>query len=141
LKDEYRGSVYAQFAALHLARLAVNDGQIDTAEEELRWVLAMADAGDDLHQVAQLRLARVVAAAGRQEEALGLLQGANSDFVASYAMARGDVLLQLGREAEALAAFESAAAALDPSAPVPRTLQEKLQYLGARQASSATEAG
>lgn len=141
LKDEYRGSVYAQFAALHLARLAVNDGQLDAAEEELRWVLAMADSGSDLQQVARLRLARVVAAAGRLEEALDLLQGANSDFVASYAMARGDVLMQMGREAEALSAYESAAAALDPAAPVPRTLQEKLQYLGARQAPAVTGAG
>ncbi|MFK7831382.1 MAG: YfgM family protein [Congregibacter sp.] len=141
LKDEHRGTTYAQFAALHLARLAVNDGEPARAEEELRWVLAMADNGDDVHQVAQLRLARVMAATERADEALSLLQGATTDFVASYAIARGDILLSLGREADALVAYESAAATLDPSAPVPRTLQEKLQYLGARQADTPSEAG
>lgn len=132
LKDEYRGTTYAQFAALHLARLAVNDAQPQRAEEELRWVLAMADTGGDIHQVAQLRLARVMAATERADEALSLLQGASSDFVASYAIAKGDILLELGREADALVAYESAAASLDPAAPVPRTLQQKLEYLSAR---------
>lgn len=141
LKDEYRGSTYAQFAALHLARLAVLAGQLDTAESELRWVLAMADEGSDVQQVARLRLARVMAAAGQAEDALALLQESGTDYTAAYAMARGDILLQLGREAEALTAFENAAAALDPAAPVPRTLQEKLQYLGARQAAMTAEAG
>lgn len=132
LKDTHRGTTYAQFAALHLARLAVNEGQLDTAEQELRWVLAMASAGDDLFQVAQLRLARVVAAQGDGEQALGMLQGAKTDFAASYAMARGDILLDQGREEEALAAYEAAAAALEPGAPMPQTLEDKLEFLSAR---------
>lgn len=132
LKEDHRGTTYAQFAALHLARLAVNAGQPAEAEQELRWVLSMADAGTEIHQIAQLRLARVLAASGDSEAALGILQGAQSGFVASYAMARGDILLGLGREDEALIAYQSAEASMDPAAPVPRTLQEKLQYLGAR---------
>ncbi|WP_439101119.1 YfgM family protein [Congregibacter sp.] len=140
LKDTHRGTVYAQFAALHLARLAVNEGQPQLAEQELRWALAMADAGDDVHQVAQLRLARVLAAQDKEEEALSLLQGASTDFVASYALARGDILLAQGREADALVAYESAAAALEEGAPVPQTLQDKLEYLGARVDIAAVEA-
>ncbi|WOJ96213.1 tetratricopeptide repeat protein [Congregibacter brevis] len=141
LKDSHRGSVYAQFAALHLARLAVNDGEPALAEQELRWVLAMADAQDDVHQVAQLRLARVLASQDKQDEALTILQGANTDFVASYALARGDILLSQGREADALAAYESAAAALEDGAPIPQTLQDKLEYLGARLQATVAEAG
>ncbi|EAQ99487.1 YfgM family protein [Congregibacter litoralis] len=140
LKDSHRGTVYAQFAALHLARLAVNDGQPQVAEQELRWTLAMADEGDDVHQVAQLRLARVLAAQEKEEEALALLAGANTDFIASYAIARGDILLAQGREADALAAYESAAAALEEGAPVPQTLQDKLEYLGARVDTTVAEA-
>lgn len=141
LKDEYRGTTYAQFASLHLARLAVIEGQELEAENELRWVLSMADAGSEVHQVAQLRLARVLAAQGKADDALGLLQNAQTDFVASYAMARGDILLDDGREDDALAAYESAVAALDPGAPVPQTLQDKLQYLTARRDGSEGGAG
>jgi predicted negative regulator of RcsB-dependent stress response len=141
LKDKYRGSTYAQFAALHLARLDVNSGQPAQAEAELRWVLSMASAGSDIHQLAQLRLARVLASQGQTDEALQMLQGATTDFVASYAMARGDILLGQGNEAQALVAYESAAAALDAGVPLPQTLRDKLQYLGARQPGGAAEAG
>ncbi|MEM6485388.1 MAG: tetratricopeptide repeat protein [Pseudomonadota bacterium] len=139
LKDEHRGSTYAQFAALHLARIAVFDDELSAAADELRWVLSMADVGGEIHQVAQLRLARVVAAQGDSAGALNMLQGAETDFVASYAQARGDVLLADSREEEALIAFESAVAALDPGSPVPTTLQEKIDYLSARLSAPAAE--
>ena len=135
LKDEHGGSAYAQFAGLHLARLAVNEGDLGVAEQELRGVVATASSGSEIHQVAQLRLARVVAASGDSEAALAMLDGATTDFVASYAMARGDILLNQGRESEALLAYESALAALDPMAPAPPALEQKIQYLSSRLAS------
>ncbi|MEM6605936.1 MAG: tetratricopeptide repeat protein [Pseudomonadota bacterium] len=139
IKDEHRGSTYAQFAALHLARIAVFDDELSAAADELRWVLSMADVGGEVHQVAQLRLARVVAAQGDPAGALEMLQGAQTGFAASYAQARGDVLLAENREEEALIAFESAVAALDPGSPVPTTLQEKIDYLSARVSAPVTE--
>ena len=137
LKDEHRGSTYAQFAALHLARLAVKDDNLAGAETELRWVLAMADGGGDVHQVAQLRLARVLAAQGDTDEALTLLADGGGDYGASYAIARGDVLLASGREADALEAFRMAAEAFKDEPSLPPGLSEKLQYLESRQASAA----
>lgn len=136
IKEAYRGSVYAQFAALHLARLAVNEGRLDAAEQELRWVLSMASSGDDVHQLAQLRLARVVAAQGDPEGALAMLEGARTELVASYALTRGDILMAQGREDDARIAYETAVAALEAESPVPPGLQEKLQYLNARRAES-----
>ncbi len=141
LKEEHRGTSYALFAALHLARLAVNENQPEQAESELRWVLGMAGEGDDIYQVANLRLARVLASQGNTDQALELLSTGSNEYLASYAIARGDVLLQLGREDEALVAYESAVASLDAGAPVPQTLQQKLQYLTARQAVNDAEAG
>lgn len=140
LKDEHRGSTYAQFAALHLARLAVKDDNLSGAETELRWVLAMADTGGDVHQVAQLRLARVLAAQGSTDEALALLSDAGNDYRASYAIARGDVLMASGREADALEAFRVAAEFLGNERTLPPSLSEKLQYLESRQPREA-EAG
>ncbi|MEM1191042.1 MAG: tetratricopeptide repeat protein [Pseudomonadota bacterium] len=141
IKDEHQGSTYAQFAALHLARLAVNDERLDDAEAELRWALARSSPGEDLNSIAQLRLARVVAAGGSLEPALEMLVTDDGAYTAAYAMARGDILAMAGRNAEALEAFEAAAAALDPKLPLPPTLRDKLEFLRALQGRSAPGAG
>lgn len=109
LKTEYKNSTYAQFAALHLARLAVEKNDLATAEAELRWVLGQAGKGSETAQLAQLRLARVLAAKGQQEQALSILQQTDpGTYQAAYAIARGDVLLMLGRESEAREAYNAA---------------------------------
>jgi predicted negative regulator of RcsB-dependent stress response len=106
LREDYAGSSYAQFAAMHLARLAVGEGDLATAESELRWVLSKADKGGEVAQISQLRLARVLAASGDGDQALSVLAaGEQGDYQASYAIARGDVLLGLGRTDEARAAY------------------------------------
>lgn len=109
IKLEHSRSTYAQFAALHLARLAVNQGDLTTAEAELRWVLGRADSGSDTMQLAQLRLARVLASGGDPEQALTILQSADpGTYAAAYQVARGDILLMLAREDEAREAYRSA---------------------------------
>jgi len=132
LKADYSGSTYAQFAALQLARLAVNGGDLAEAEAQLRWVLGKADKGSDTEQVAQLRLARVLAARGEAEQALAILDQAGSGpYEASIAMARGDILFGLGRRDEALAAYTSArlASVANPGQVNLATLEQKLQSL------------
>ena len=109
LKDDYSGSTYAQFAALHLASRAVGDNELAEAEAQLRWVLGKADKGSDTAEVAQLRLARVLAAAGDADQALAILaQAGEGPYQASYAVARGDILLMQGRELEAREAYANA---------------------------------
>lgn len=109
LKADYRGSTYAQFAALHLARLAVEKGDLTDAEAQLRWVLGKASSGGDTAHITQLRLARVLAARGEPERALDILEQSDAGvYQASYAMARGDVLLQQGRADEARNAYTQA---------------------------------
>lgn len=109
IKQDFSRTTYAQFAALHLARLAVNDEDLATAEAELRWVLGRADSGSDTHLLAQLRLARVLASLDDPEQALTILESADpGHYGAAYAMARGDVLLMLQREDEAREAYNSA---------------------------------
>ena len=132
IKKEYGGSTYAQFAALHLARMAVNDADLATAEAELRWVLAKADAGSDIAQITQLRLARVLASSGDATQALTLLDaGADGDYAGAYAMARGDVFMMQGDESQARAAYSEARvlAAADATLPPLATLEQKLQSL------------
>jgi len=109
IKLEFSRSTYAQFAGLHLARLAVNEGDLVTAESELRWVLGRADQGSDTMLLAQLRLARVLASSGDPEQALSILQSADpGTYAAAYQVALGDTLLLLERADEARQAYESA---------------------------------
>jgi len=132
LKNEYSGSTYAQFAALHLARMAVDENNLAEAEAQLRWVLGKAAKGSDTAQVAQLRLARVVAGSGDTDQALAILeQGGEGPYQASYALARGDILLALGRNDEAREAYSNArmqAASSQGQVNLP-ALEQKLQSL------------
>jgi predicted negative regulator of RcsB-dependent stress response len=132
LKTEFSGSSYAQFAALQLAAMAVQDGNLAEAEAQLRWVLGKAASGSDTAQVAQLRLARVVAAAGNTDQALDILTKADPGaYAASYALAQGDILLAASRNDEARDAYTRAMTAAGSGSPGVNlvVLQQKLQSL------------
>lgn len=131
LKRDHSGSTYAQFAALHLAAVAVERDDLADAEAQLRWVLGRADKGSDAELVAQLRLARVLAASGDTDQALAIIEGAGvGSYGASYAAAKGDILLAQGRSDEAREAYSQAlalsAAAGSGGLPV---VQQKLESL------------
>ncbi|MNN09285.1 hypothetical protein D3C81_1221630 [compost metagenome] len=128
LNKDFAGSHYAQYASLLLARVAVDSGRLDEAAAELRKVLDKpVDA--TLGEVARQRLARVLAAQDKAEEALALLAGdAAPAFVAGREELRGDLLVKLGRSSEARSAYEKARAALPQEAGL-GTLQIKLDDL------------
>ncbi len=132
LKANHASSTYAQFAALHMARLAVQSDDLAQAEAELRWILTSSSPGADVKAVTQLRLARVLASSERADEGLAMLEtGADNAYAASYAVARGDILMQLGRDDEAREAYQQArllVAGLDSPVPL-QTLEEKLEGL------------
>jgi predicted negative regulator of RcsB-dependent stress response len=132
LKADYSGSTYAQFAVLHLARLAVTNNDLSEAEAQLRWVLGKADRGSDVALVAQMRLARVMASSGDTDQALAILEEVGEGpYQASYAVARGDILLALGRDEGARAAYNQAlmlAASSQGQLNMP-ALEQKLQSL------------
>lgn len=118
LKTEFSGSHYAQYASLLLAKVAVEAGKLDDARAELQAVLDKpVDA--TLGELARQRLARVLAAQGKTEDALKLLTGdADQAFVAGREELKGDLLVKLERSDEALQAYEKAKAALTAEAAV-----------------------
>ncbi|HRL94194.1 MAG TPA: tetratricopeptide repeat protein [Pseudomonas sp.] len=118
LKTDYAGSHYAQYASLLLAKVAVEAGKLDDARAELQAVLDKpADA--TLGELARQRLARVLAAQDKTEDALKLLAGdADQAFVAAREELKGDLLVKLERSDEALQAYEKAKAALTAEAAV-----------------------
>jgi len=113
LKSEYPSTVYAQFAGLLKAKDAVEAGDLSLAEQELSDVVANAqDAA--LKHVATVRLARVMTAQDKADDALALLAKNESNaFDAEYLEAKGDELLSKGDKAAARAAYKEAMAAAD----------------------------
>ena len=101
-----------------LAKVAVEAGKLDDARAELQAVLDKpADA--TLGELARQRLARVLAAQDKTEDALKLLAGdADQAFVAAREELKGDLLVKLERSDEALQAYEKAKAALTAEAAV-----------------------
>ena len=128
LRNEYAGTEYARFAALMQARLAVESGDFATAENLLREVAEEAD-DQALKEIATQRLARVLAQLDRAEEALDLFSGSVSGaLLAGREEVRGDLLLSLGRVADARQAYQAALQATDDNRTRPQ-LQLKLDDL------------
>lgn len=96
---------YTQYARLIVARLAVDEGRLADAQAELAKVEAKP-ASNTLGELAQQRLARVLAAQGKAEDALQLLTGKGLPaYQAMRDELRGDILMQLGRVQEARTAY------------------------------------
>ncbi|GGJ01088.1 YfgM family protein [Halopseudomonas pertucinogena] len=128
LRNEYAGTEYARFAALMQARLAVESGDFATAENLLREVAEEAD-DQALKEIATQRLARVLAQLDRAEEALDLFSGSVSGaLLAGREEVRGDLLLSLGRVADARQAYQAALQATEDNRARPQ-LQLKLDDL------------
>lgn len=128
IRSDYAGTRYADFAGLMQARLAVESGDLASAEQVLsELVESRTDAV--LNEVARQRLARVMAAQERAEEGLKLfVEPVSGPLLAGREEVRGDLLLGLGRVDEARAAYQSAIDALEDPRQRPQ-LQLKLDDL------------
>ncbi|WP_417661257.1 tetratricopeptide repeat protein [Pseudomonas sp.] len=128
LSSEYDGTYYAQYGSLFVAKVAVEAGELNDAAAQLQAVVDKpADA--TLEELARQRLARVLAAQDKTEEALKLLDGdADKAFLASREELKGDLLVKLGRADDAHAAYQKAKSALSEDAAV-GGLQIKLDDL------------
>lgn len=128
LKAEFGGSVYAQYGSLFVAKVAVDTGKLDDAASELK-AITDKPANSTLAEIARQRLAQVLAAQNKADEALKLLDGdTDKAFLATREELKGDLLVQLGRTDEANAAYHKAKAALSDEAAV-GGLQIKLDDL------------
>ncbi len=122
LRDSYGRTPYSDLAALALARFDVEGGKLADAAGLLETVIKETHDAD-LATVARLRLARVQRADGKPDAALATLAAAPAGTSSpAYADVRGDVLLDKGDKAGALAAWREALAS--KSAGVNRELLE-----------------
>jgi predicted negative regulator of RcsB-dependent stress response len=104
----YPGTAYADQANLAVARIQIENRQLDLAAARLGQVLASTQDAE-LALIARLRLARVQLAQGNADEALKTLDAVNPGaFAARYAEVRGDALLAKGDRDGALRAYREA---------------------------------
>ncbi len=129
LKDEYSGTLYAHYAALMQAKLLVDQKDLEAAQAQLRWVMDNKPE-PELQQLANLRLARVLFAAGEPEQALAQMNGTDyGEFAALYYELRGDIHATQGDLEAARQDYQSALASntTNPNAmPLVRMKMESL---------------
>ena len=130
LIDNYARTPYAVLAALTLAKVHADKGDLPAAKDNLQWAMDHARAPQFAH-IARLRLARVIAAQGDAAQALKLVEGVDADaFAPSYDELRGDLYLATGDRDKARAAYQKAVSELEPG-PTLEAVHAKLDDLGA----------
>jgi predicted negative regulator of RcsB-dependent stress response len=131
LIKEYPSSPYADQAQLTLARLDVDEGQLDKAIAPL--TLVMNDSKDtELRQIARLRLARILTDQGKFDEAIKTLaEPMPAAFAIPYHEVRGDAYLAKKDPSAAVTEYQAALAAAAASGIDGSLLELKIQDLGA----------
>ncbi|MEX2489752.1 MAG: tetratricopeptide repeat protein [Pseudomonadales bacterium] len=108
LKSDYQDTTYGHFAAMFMSRVAIEQGDLERAEAELKWALDH-DVDTSLAHIVRPRLAAVLLAQGNPEGALALLEGIDAGaYTSSYEEVKGDIFLELGREDAAREAYQKA---------------------------------
>lgn len=136
LRDRYPRTVQAAQGGLLAASAQYEKGQTDAARASLSWVADNA-SDDELRNVARLRQAGLLLEAKQYDDALKQLDGATSPaFAALVADRRGDILVAMGRSADAKVAYDKAYQAMDVQLEYRRLIEAKLTALGAAPAAS-----
>lgn len=141
LLSKHGQSAYALFAALMQASVAVGKDDLPGAEKALRSALEQKP-DEAFRALATDRLARVVSAQGRHDEALKLLDASSPPplLAAGRSEIRGDILFVKGDRAGALDAWRKARAGLPETDPARVAIDMKIDYASG-EASGETSAG
>ena len=108
VKTQFPESSYAILSAFHLAKLAVDEKNLDKAVEELTWAIDTHKTNELVH-IAKIRLARILVAQQKAEQALPLLAfETDSGYFEIASLIKGDAMMALGKTAEALEAYKAA---------------------------------
>lgn len=109
LKNSYSSTPYAALAALELAKFKARNGDLDEAAERLRWVLGNSSQ-QTVRNMARIRLARLLNAQNKNDEALELLSSAelSPGYTSLIEEIKGDALLAKGEKLKAREAYTKA---------------------------------
>lgn len=111
---EHKGSSYADFSKMILAKIAVDESNLDQAASLLKDVGA-SSANESTAILARARLAKVYYAQDNFDAALGLVSVPVSEaYKALYSEIQGDIYMVKGEKKKANEAFTSALGSLPP---------------------------
>lgn len=131
MKNRYPSTVYAQQAALLLAKASVQASNTAQAKAALRWA---SEQGTDtaLSTIARLRLSSVLLETKEYDEALHVLQSdpADPEYLAMTQDRRGDVLVAKGDRSAAIDHYKKAFADAATKPDLQRLVRIKLNALG-----------
>lgn len=136
---EHGSSPYATLAALAMAKIKIEAGELNDAQAQLRWVLDNSKSGI-FRDTARLRLARVLIAMEDIDAAEALLQepASGDAFDPLYTEVKGDVNVARGDIGAAHSAYQQALAETADGSPGRHMLE--LKYQGTQGAAAAPEA-
>jgi len=128
VKTTYPDSSYAIMAAFQLAKLSVDANELDKAAVELSWVIDN-HATSEMAVTAKIRLARILIQQDKAQEAVSLVTlSEDSGYYGLASLVKGDALVVLGKNDEALVAYKAASSDLAIAARHP-SLQLKIDEL------------
>jgi len=108
LRDKYASTPYAALAVLHQVKSQIEKGDHAAAEENLRWVLKNSKQ-DSVQNVAKIRLARLLLADKKVDEAQSLISTGMSEAYKSLVdEIRGDIFVAKGEVEKAKEAYDEA---------------------------------
>ena len=139
LLGQFSDTPYASLAALAMARIKMDAGDLVAASSHLRWALDNTSQ-DVLKHEARLRLSRILLAEKKPAEALTLLDIPDAgNYTSAYEQLKGDIYVADGKPESARTAYSRALKQLSPTASDRTSLQMKLDDLGSVNAVISTE--
>ena len=105
--SDYPDYPYAALSAMLEAKQMIEAGKLAEAEEKFQWVISNGKA-QNLQHISRIRLATLMSAQGKNEQALDILNVEQGSFRASYLEVKGDILVALKRINEARSAYDQA---------------------------------
>ena len=115
IRSNYKTTPYAALATLHEAKVHAQLGNMLEAESSLRWVIDNSKQ-DSVQEIARLRLARVLIASNKLDEAADLVNREISPAYSSLANEiRGDIFVAKGETEQAKQAYDQALSSADAS--------------------------
>lgn len=130
IMDKYASTPYAGRSALIAAKANYNGKDVKSAKAQLEWAIKNAKE-TSVSAIASLQLANILAEEKDYEGALKLLEAKHdAGFDGLFSDLKGDVLVALGKKAEAKAAYEHALTKLGAESRYHVLTQQKLDVLG-----------
>lgn len=133
LTNNFSKTVYADYARLFAARLAVERDELEQAQSHLRSTLDTTRV-EAIELIARLRLARILSSQDETTAALSLLEVPNAGgFTAEFESLRGDLLMSQGDALQARRAYQKALEASRAAGESAPLVEIKLDNLAAHE--------